>query len=86
MCGAGFPWDWFILDFAYVLVLLGGAMTLRAKGAMPVTWVLFGVLAISVGAGLVTGTYITQRAFQDAVLAAKEGGAFATAQGLAACG
>lgn len=52
MCGPEVPWDWLILDVSYVMVLVGGGMVLRARGATPVTWLAFGLLSTAVGGGL----------------------------------
>ena len=60
MCGPVVLWDWFVLDFAYLLVLVGGSMVLRARTAMPLTWVAFGTLSIAVGAFLFAATYAAQ--------------------------
>lgn len=60
MCGPVVLWDWFVLDFAYLLVLIGGSMVLRARMAMPLTWVAFGALSIAVGGFLFTATYASQ--------------------------
>ena len=51
-------WDWFVMDIAYVMVLVGGGMVLRAKLAMPITWLLFGMLSVAVGGFLGAGTYL----------------------------
>lgn len=58
MCGPAVAWDWLMLDLAYVLVLVGGAMTLRAKGSVLSTWVWFGLLSAAVGAFLFTVTWM----------------------------
>lgn len=60
MCGPILAWDWFVLDVAYVLVLVVGSMVLRAKLAMPVTWLAFGLLSVCVGAFLFYSTYHVQ--------------------------
>lgn len=62
MCGPALAWDWLVLDVAYVLVLVGGAMTLRLKLAGLGTWLLFGLLSIVVGGFLFGWTYVTQAA------------------------
>lgn len=62
MCGPTVPWDWFILDFAFVLVLLGGALIFRAKGSEIATWVSFGLLSTCVGAFLFYFTWEAQTA------------------------
>lgn len=68
------PWDWFILDMAYVLVLLGGGIIFRSKSVGVGAWMAFGLLSASVGAFLFAGTYGAQQAFaasatQDVVVA-----------------
>ena len=60
MCGPVLAWDWYVLDFAYVLALAGGTLVLRAKIAMPVTWLAFGLLSAAVGAFLFSETYTVQ--------------------------
>lgn len=70
MCGPAFPWEWFILDVAYVLALLGGAMILRAKGSLPITWVAFGILSFSTGTFLFAATLGAQAAYGEAVATA----------------
>jgi hypothetical protein len=56
MCGPVVPWDWLMLDMAYVLVLLGGSLVLRARFAGIATWLSFGVLSAAVGAFLMHAT------------------------------
>lgn len=63
MCGPTVTWDWFILDFAYVLVLISGALVLRARGSGPGTWLSFGLLSTCVGAFLFHFTWKAQTAF-----------------------
>lgn len=60
------PWDWFIVDLSYVLVLIGGAMVFRAKNAGVGTWMAFGALSTFVGVILFTFTYQAQVAFAAA--------------------
>lgn len=62
MCGPVVLWDWFVLDVAYMLVLVGGSLVLRAKVVGPVTWMTFGTLSICVGAFLFAATYGAQTA------------------------
>lgn len=59
MCGPTVAWDWLVLDVSYVLILVGGAMVLRARSSTLVTWVGFGVLSASVGAFLFAATWAT---------------------------
>lgn len=66
MCGPVLAWDWFVLDVAYGLLLLGGSLILRTRNAMPVTWVLFGLVASVVGAFLLLETYSVQMAAASA--------------------
>lgn len=66
MCGPVVPWDWFIVDTSYVLVLIGGAMIFRAKQVALVTWMSFGALSVVVGALLFFFTYDAQAAFAEA--------------------
>ena len=56
-------WDWIILDVAYVMVLVGGAMVLRVRGSSVFTWIAFGTLSTTVGAFLFTFTYVLQTAY-----------------------
>lgn len=56
MCGPIVPWDWLVLDVSYVMILVGGGMTLRVRGAMPHTWLFFALLSIAVGGFLFAGT------------------------------
>lgn len=72
VCGPIVPWDWFIMDLSYVLLLLGGAMVFRARNATVGTWMAYGGLATFVGVILFTFTFQAQTAFaaaapQDAV-------------------
>lgn len=62
MCGPVLAWDWFTLDLAYGMALLGGTIVLRARKATPATWVAFGILASCAGAILSFGTYTVQAA------------------------
>ncbi|HLE97605.1 MAG TPA: hypothetical protein VI997_09570 [Candidatus Thermoplasmatota archaeon] len=73
----GTLWDWLVLDCSYFLVLLGGSMTLRARSAGAMAWILFGFLSVAVGALLLIGTSVTQDALQHAASAGA--GRFATA-------
>lgn len=57
------PWDWFIVDLSYVLVLVGGGMVFRAKNVGVGTWMAFGALSTFVGVILFTFTYQAQVAF-----------------------
>lgn len=66
MCGPVVPWDWFIVDLSYVLVLLGGAMTFRAMRVSMATWMTFGALSALVGGFLMYFTWDAQLAFQEA--------------------
>ena len=61
------PWDWFIIDLSYVLVLVGGGMVFRAKGVGVGTWMAFGMLSTFVGVILFTFTYQAQVAFAASV-------------------
>lgn len=60
------PWDWFIIDLSYVLVLVGGAMVFRARNVGVGTWMAFGALSTFVGVILFTFTYQAQVAFAAA--------------------
>lgn len=66
MCGPSVPWDLFVLDVSYVLVLLGGAMVFRARSSPPVVWVWFGMLSVMVGGALFYATYSVQAAAAEA--------------------
>lgn len=66
MCGPVVPWDWFIVDLSYVLVLVGGGMVLRARNTALPTWMAFGMLSTFVGTILFYFTYDAQVAFQQA--------------------
>lgn len=59
MCGPTVAWDWLVLDVSYVLVLVGGAMVLRARRSTLFTWVWFGVTSIAVGGFLLAATWAT---------------------------
>lgn len=63
MCGAPFPWEWFILDVAFVMALLGGSLVLQAKRSLPATWVAYGLLSAIVGGLLMAATYQAQAAY-----------------------
>lgn len=60
------PWDWFIVDLSYVLVLIGGAMVFRARNVGVGTWMAFGMLSTFIGVVLFTYTYQAQVAFAEA--------------------
>lgn len=60
------PWDWFIIDMSYVLVLVGGGMIFRVKNASVGTWMLFGMIATFVGTFLFYFTWDANQAFQAA--------------------
>ncbi len=70
MCGPVVPWDWLVLDLAYVLVLLGGSLMLRARCASPPVWLAFGVLSACVGAFLLHETTTANQAYLDGQAAA----------------
>lgn len=70
MCGPEVPWDWLVLDVSFVLALVGGGLTFRAKGAAPITWILFGGLSIAVGGFLLAATWQANAAFAAASAAA----------------
>lgn len=63
MCGGAF-WNLMVLDFAYLLILTGGALTLRARGAPPSAWMMFGLLSFAVGTFLGVATSKAQFALQ----------------------
>lgn len=65
MCGPSVAWDWMVLDVAYVLVLVGGGIVLRARLARPLTWLIFGCLSVTVGGFLLAATYGTQTQMTD---------------------
>jgi hypothetical protein len=50
------PWDWLVLDVSYVMVLVGGGMVLRARAAMPMTWLAFALISVCVGGFLFAAT------------------------------
>lgn len=79
LCGGPFPWEWFILDVAFVMALLGGSLVLRAKRSLPAAWVTFGVLSVSVGGLLMAATYQAQADYGAAMAAA--GSSVAALQG-----
>lgn len=58
MCGPAVPWDWLLLDVSYVLVLVGGAMVLRARRSSTQTWLVFGILGALVGGLLLAATWV----------------------------
>lgn len=60
MCGPAVAWDWFVLDFAYILIVVAAGAIFRARSSSLFTWVLFGVLAVAVGSFLFSGTYVFQ--------------------------
>jgi hypothetical protein len=62
VCGPILAWDLIVIDVSYVLVLVGGAMVLRARSSAPVTWAAFGLLSAAVGAYLFFETYAIQTA------------------------
>ena len=64
LCGPIVPWDWFVVDLSYVLVLVGGGMIFRAKGVGVGTWMAFGLMSSVIGAFLFYFTYDAQVAFQ----------------------
>lgn len=66
MCGPTVPWDWFIMDLSYVLLLIGGAMVFRARNVGVGTWMAYGALATFVGVILFTFTFHAQAAFAAA--------------------
>lgn len=68
MCGGAF-WNLIVLDFAYFLVLTGGAMTLRARGAPPSVWMMFGLLSFVVGTFLGVATSKAQIDLQVSAVA-----------------
>ncbi|GEM_PF-2610276 len=56
MCGPEVPWDWLMMDISFVMVLVGGGMTLRVRGVSPFTWLAFGLLSTCVGGFLFAAT------------------------------
>lgn len=60
------PWDWFIIDMSYIMVLLGGSLVFRAKDVSLTTWMLFGMLSTFVGTILMVYTWQAQVAFAAA--------------------
>lgn len=66
MCGPTVAWDWLVLDVSYVLILVGGAMVLRARRSALVAWVWFGLLSVAVGAFLFAATWATGPAYAAA--------------------
>lgn len=66
MCAPTVPWDWLVIDVAYVMDMLGGAMVFRARGASVPTWMAFGALATFVGVILFASTYAAQASFAAA--------------------
>lgn len=63
MCGPVMPWDWFIMDLSYVLVLIGGGMVFRARNASVPTWMLFAAISTFVGVILFTFTFQANAAY-----------------------
>lgn len=61
-CGPALAWDWFILDLSYILLLIGGAVVLRARGSSLTIWIFFGLLSVAVGGFLFSGTFFVQTA------------------------
>lgn len=74
MCGGGAFWDLLVLDFAYFLVLTGGAMTLRARTASPAMWVAFGLLSFAVGTFLGVATSSAQAGLQASMMSGTTSG------------
>jgi len=66
LCGPEVPWDWFIIDTSYVLVLIGGAMIFRSKRTSLTAWVAFGAFATFVGTILAYETVAANTAFAAA--------------------
>ena len=60
------PWDWFIIDLSYVLVLIGGAMIFRTRRTSIGSWVAFGMLATFIGTILLWETWNAQMLFATA--------------------
>ena len=56
MCGPEVVWQWATLDIAYVLVLMGGSLVLRARCASAFAWAGFGSLSVGVGGFLFWAT------------------------------
>lgn len=67
MCGPVVAWDWFVVDFAFVLVLVSGALVFRARGSPLATWAAFGVLSALVGGFLFYFTWDAQTASASAL-------------------
>jgi hypothetical protein len=63
LCGPTVPWDWFVIDVSYVLVLVGGGMIFRARQPGVFTWIGFAFLSTLIGAFLLFLTYDAQAAF-----------------------
>lgn len=59
-------WDWFVIDLSYVLVLVGGSLVFRARGAGVMTWMCFGSLSVFVGTVLFFYTWDAQQALAAA--------------------
>jgi hypothetical protein len=57
------PWDWFVLDVSYVMILVGGGMTLRARTVSPLTWLAFFTLSVCVGGFLFAATWQANAGF-----------------------
>lgn len=66
MCGPVVPWDWFIIDISYVLVLVGGGMIFRVRSVSVGTWMLFGFISTVIGGLLFYFTWDAQMAFKEA--------------------
>jgi hypothetical protein len=66
LCGPEVLWNLFVLDVAYVLVVLGAGMVFRAKGSPLMIWISFGLFASVVGGFLFWGTFAAQAAASSA--------------------
>jgi hypothetical protein len=62
LCGPEVLWNLFVLDVAYVLVVLGAGLVFRAKGSPLLVWMSFGLFSAIVGGVLFWGTYAAQTA------------------------
>jgi hypothetical protein len=51
------------MDISFVMVLIGGSMTLRVKGVTPITWMAFGLLSTLVGGFLMAETWQANLAY-----------------------
>ena len=67
MCGPQVLWNLFVLDVAYVLVVMGAGLVFRARSSPLGVWVGFGVLSSVVGGFLFWGTYTAQAAVAASV-------------------